>query len=30
MKQPATIDGYIRAAPEAGQPHLRKAHARPI
>lgn len=27
MKQPATIDGYIRAAPEAGQPHLRKVYA---
>ncbi len=26
-KRPTTIDEYIRAAPTAGQPHLRRMHA---
>jgi len=26
-KRPTTIAGYIRAAPRAGQPHLRRLHA---
>ncbi|MDM4769205.1 iron chaperone [Solimonas sp. SE-A11] len=26
-KRPTTIDEYIRAAPAAGQPHLRRMHA---
>lgn len=25
--RPTTIDAYIRAAPRAGQPHLRAIHA---